>query len=108
MLRDSFAPAVSSRRVQQIINYESTLRHVKMSAYPNLTAQHRKKKLQWADSQLTKGASKRRHTVFSDEKIFTLDGPDELNFYWKDTRAGTHRFTHRQNGSGSLLVWGFV
>lgn len=39
MLRDSFAPAVYMRILQQILNDERSLRYVKMSADPNLTSQ---------------------------------------------------------------------
>ena len=44
--------------------------------------------------------------LFSDEKKFNLDGPDRLAYYWHDLRKELRTFLSRQQGGGSLMVWG--
>jgi hypothetical protein len=47
-----------------------------------------------------------QYTVFSDEKKFDLDGPDGYKNYWRDLRQPAQSFVRRQNGGGSVMVWG--
>jgi hypothetical protein len=44
--------------------------------------------------------------TFSDEKKFNLDGPDGLKYHWHGLREENESFFSRQNGGGSLMVWG--
>ncbi|KAE9032945.1 hypothetical protein PR002_g8928 [Phytophthora rubi] len=44
--------------------------------------------------------------VFSDEKNFNLDGPDGLRHCWRDIRRPTRQTVRRQNGGGSVMIWG--
>lgn len=44
--------------------------------------------------------------IFSDEKIFNLDGPDGWNSYWHDLRREPRTLFSRQKGGGSVMVWG--
>lgn len=44
--------------------------------------------------------------LFSDEKKFSLDGPDGLNCYWRDLRKEPVIFTRRNFGGGSVMCWG--
>ncbi|POM81518.1 Hypothetical protein PHPALM_497 [Phytophthora palmivora] len=41
-----------------------------------------------------------------DEKKFNLDGPDGFKFYWRDMRRPPQLYLQRQNGGGSVMVWG--
>lgn len=43
--------------------------------------------------------------IFSDEKKFSLDGPDGSQKYWHDTRKATETYVKRNMGGGSLMVW---
>jgi len=44
--------------------------------------------------------------IFSDEKKFSLDGPDGFSFYWHDmTKPGSPRMS-RNFGGGSIMLWG--
>jgi len=45
-------------------------------------------------------------TVFSDEKKFNLDGPDNMQYYWHDLRKEHQQYKTRQSGGGSVMVWG--
>jgi hypothetical protein len=45
-------------------------------------------------------------TVFSDEKKFNSNGPEGYKNYWRDLRQPAQSFEHRQNGGGSVMVWG--
>jgi hypothetical protein len=47
-----------------------------------------------------------QYTVFSDEKKFNLDGPDGFKYYWRDMRQPAQSFVRRQNGGGSVMIWG--
>lgn len=51
-------------------------------------------------------AMKWRRTVFSDEKRFSLDGPDGAAYYWADNRVEKRFFSKRQQGGGGVMVWG--
>lgn len=44
--------------------------------------------------------------IFSDEKKFNLDGPDGIQYYWRDLRKEPKYFSKRNFGGGSLMVWG--
>ena len=45
-------------------------------------------------------------TFFSDEKKWNLDGPDGLKYYWHCLRNDPKVAFSRQNGGGSVMVWG--
>ncbi|KMQ81987.1 hypothetical protein RF55_24576 [Lasius niger] len=54
--------------------------------------------MNWTDEWLS--------VLFSDEKKFNLDGPDGWAYYWHDIRKEPQTFFSRQQGGGSLMVWG--
>jgi hypothetical protein len=45
---------------------------------------------------------------FSDEKIKNLDGPEGLRSYWHCLKHEKKTFFSRQNGGGSVTVWGGI
>ncbi|RYY67865.1 hypothetical protein EON63_25385 [archaeon] len=45
------------------------------------------------------------HAIFSDEKKFNLDGPDDWSSYWHDLRKEPLIFSKRQQGGGSVMIW---
>lgn len=105
-LRDQFAPSLSVRRVQQMLSADPILHYVRMRKAPNLTPRHIANRFKWARLQLDRGAAVWRKTVFSDEKRFSLDGPDGLKSYWHDLRTERRWQRKRQNGGGGCMVWG--
>ena len=43
--------------------------------------------------------------VISDEKKFSLDGPDSPKVYWRDLRNDPRVSSRRNFGGGTLMVW---
>ncbi|KAG2978279.1 hypothetical protein PC118_g12384 [Phytophthora cactorum] len=43
--------------------------------------------------------------IFSDEKKWSLDGPDGFQTYWRDLRRPPRQTKRRQAGGGSVMVW---
>ncbi|GMF81232.1 unnamed protein product [Phytophthora fragariaefolia] len=43
--------------------------------------------------------------IFSDEKMWNLDGPDGFQYYWWDLRRPPRQTKRRQAGGGSIMVW---
>lgn len=46
--------------------------------------------------------------VFTDEKMFNLDGPDRLDYYFHDLRKEERTLVRRQPGGSSATVWGAI
>lgn len=67
-----------------------------------LTDQHKKKRIRMITSWITTNY-KWENTIFSDEKRFTLDGPDDWRSYsQKSKRIGRQK---RQCGGGGIMIW---
>ena len=79
-----------------------------MQKAPALTPQHRNAREKWARSFITRGNPFWIKVIFSDEKKFNLDGPDGLGYYWHDLRKEQKRFSTRQAGGGSVMLWGCI
>lgn len=96
---------VGKRRVQQLLQGDPDLRYTKMTTAPKLSPKHENERLVWCRRHVGKGHFFWHETIFSDEKKFNLDGPDGLSYYWHDLRREPRRFSKRQNGGGSVMVW---
>ena len=94
------------RRVQLMLAEEPSLTWVRVQCVPNLHPRHVTARYAWARHQLERGAGVWKWTIFSDEKRFSLDGPDMLASYWRDRRGGYRWQPRRQQGGGGLMVWG--
>lgn len=70
-----------------------------------LTAQHKKNRVQFAEKMVSESHPWDR-TVFSDEKKFNMDGPDNWST-WADPDRKILR-QKRQQGGGSVMVWGMI
>lgn len=97
---------VGLRRVQQLLHEATYLQWSKLQKAPRLTPAHKVHCKRWAAEQLALSAMKWRRTVFSDEKRFCLDGPDDSASYWADTRVDKRYFSTRQQEGGGVMVWG--
>lgn len=97
---------ISERRIREILHASPILKYEKRMASPVLTQKHKEARLVWAREKVTWDAEKWSKVVFSDEKKFNLDGPDGLQYYWHDLRFDPQIFSRRQNGGGSVMVWG--
>ncbi|GMF26055.1 unnamed protein product [Phytophthora fragariaefolia] len=73
-----------------------------------LTTAHKAARLAWAKDIVLKSTEEWDCVVFSDEKKFNPDGPDRLQRYWHDVRRLLRSTVRRQNGGGSVMVWGGI
>ncbi|KAG3247625.1 hypothetical protein PI124_g7690 [Phytophthora idaei] len=97
---------LSARRIRELLQKHPGFKYEKRMASPVLTKHHKANRLKWAREKVTWDAAKWSQLVFSDEKKFSLDGPDGLQFYWHDLRFETQIYSRRQSGGGSVMVWG--
>ncbi|KHJ99009.1 hypothetical protein OESDEN_00999 [Oesophagostomum dentatum] len=88
--------------VLRAVHRNGTLVKQKMKPAPCLTPLHQKARLEFARNNMNTNWNK---IVFSDEKKFNLNGPDGNLFYWRDLRKEPLRFSKRNFGGGSLMVW---
>jgi len=101
----SYNLPVSVRTVQRVLHQSPYLIYRKMLKSPRMTPKHQAARLKWCEGKLN-WKYEWHHWVFTDEKKFNLDGPDGWAHYWWDKRKEERVFTTRQNGGGSVMVWG--
>jgi len=103
-LKSDLELPISVRRVQQLLKSCQHLRWEARKPSPWMTKAHCTARVIWAAEQL----SLRREwaqVIFSDEKKFNLDGPDGIQYYWRDLRKEPQYFHKRQGGGASVMVW---
>ena len=76
-----------------------------MKKKPMLKPQHFDARLEWAREHMH-WKDEWISTLFSDEKKFNLDCPDGWAHYWNDIRKEPRTFYSRQQGGGSVMIWG--
>lgn len=96
---------IGVRQVQKIIKQCPDLVYAKRKKAPRLTAKHMKHRYDWAYKHIQQSTNWTK-IIFSDEKRFSLDGPDQWSYYWHDLRKEPELFQTRQSGGGGLMVWG--
>lgn len=96
---------VSKSTVHRRLQANKSLVYRKMRHTPNLRKRHKDARVQWARNQMN-WTDEWLSVLFSDEKKFNLDGPDGWAYYWHDLRKEPRTFLSRQQGGGSLMVWG--
>jgi transposase len=96
---------VTHRRVQQLLQANPELVYKKRKSTPKLTPRHEQARVMFAQEQVI---SRRDWTgiIFSDEKKFNLDGPDGWQYYWHKLGNDEQIYSKRQNGGGSVMIWG--
>lgn len=95
---------VTTRRVGQILHNSGTLTWIKNKGKPELKKHHKDARLEFAMSHLS-WANQWKKIIFSDEKKFTLDGPDGYRRYWHDNRKKQEISLHRNFQGGNIMVW---
>ena len=70
-----------TRTIRRHLNNEK-IKHKKIIHHPRLTMKHKEKWLEYACQYQTMSAKEWRKVVFSGEKKFNLDGPDDCQKYW--------------------------
>lgn len=78
---------------------------MKLQPRPPLTKKHKLARLEFAKKYISLG-DKWKDIVFSDEKKFNFDGPDDFRMYWHDIKKIKPYFSKRQYGGGSVMIWG--
>jgi len=96
---------VTHRRVQQLLRANPEIVYKKRKSTPKLTPRHENARVKFAQEQVT-GRRDWTVVIFSDEKKFNLDGPDGWQYYWHKLGKEEQIYSKRQNGGGSVMVWG--
>lgn len=106
-LKAELSLPVSDRTVRRELHNAPYMKWGKRIKTPKLAARHRQTRCDWARKMIRERVDW-NNVVFSDEKKFNLDGPDGAQYYWHDLRAEKETFFSRQNGGGSIMVWGGI
>ena len=94
---------VSKSTVLRAIKSSQVFNWKKMNVKPQLTSNHRKARLAWAQKHMS-WTDEWLTVLFSDEKKFNLDGPDGLAYYWHDIRKEKPEIFSRAGGGGNVMV----
>jgi hypothetical protein len=102
---DDLSLKVSRCTINRTINESKHLIYKKKKKSPALTDLHKQARLKWAKEHMS-SKSEWKRVVWSDEKKFTLDGPDGLIYYWNDLRKEDQVFSKRSHGGGGgIMIW---
>lgn len=99
---------VSRRRIQQILNSHPTLQYRKYLNTTRMAPKRKEECVAWCPRYISKAGAFWFSTVFSDEKKFYLVGPDSLTVFANDLCEDPRRFSKRQAGGITLMVWAAI
>lgn len=98
--------AASAETIRATIHRCSDFDFKRKRRVQHMTIDHMQFRLDWSVHHGQWGADWWHQVIFSDEKKWSLDGPDGLAFYWHDPRKPEQTFKKRQGGGGCIMVWG--
>jgi transposase len=81
------------------------MKYKKRRRAPKLERRHIQQRLEWAHEHNGFDEYFWGNVAFSDEKRWTLDGPDGGKS-WEDTRVAQEPNARRHSGGGSIMAWG--
>lgn len=99
-MRDTYAPHMSVRRIQQVLRDAEFLEYKPRKAAHKLTPLHKENRVNFARRHLLLNKRVWKKVLFKDEKRFTLDGPDRSGHYLADKRVEEHMRLRRHSGGG--------
>lgn len=94
----------SKATIYRAIVSPKTLKFKKKQGFPQLTAEHKNKRFDFALKYI-RWTQEWNSVIFSDEKKFNLDGPDGFQYYWHDLQSTPQIFSNRVQGGGSVMIW---
>ncbi|KAG3109322.1 hypothetical protein PI125_g11048 [Phytophthora idaei] len=104
-VKASLGLSVSASTVRRVLQRTLHMGFAKRQRTPMLKPRHKLARRKWAKAMIRAWTDWDR-VIFSDEKKFNLDGPDGMQYYWDDLRTEKETFYSRQNGGGSVMIWG--
>ncbi|POM72206.1 Protein Y45F10D.1, partial [Phytophthora palmivora] len=106
-LKGELSLSASERTIQRVLAAADWLIYTKMDNTLPLSVEDKVAREEWAWARIfnTNCCGPWDSIVFSDEKKWTLDGPDGFQTYWRDTHRPTRQTKRRQAGGGSVTVW---
>ena len=99
---------VSIRRVQQVLSSAQYCEFELRKKAPAFTPTHKAARLDWCETFSAKEVGYWNDLIFSDEKRFSLDGPDCVCYYWADPNIVDKYFSKRPRGGDGWMVWAGV
>jgi len=106
-LKKELSIDASVRTVQRELQQCDHHAYVKADKSPQLLQRHKSARVAWVERHLRDRTDWSR-VIFSDEEKFSLDRPDDCNYYWHDLRKEKKVVWSRHSGGGSLMVWGAI
>ncbi|KAA8493093.1 Transposable element Tc3 transposase [Porphyridium purpureum] len=96
----------SARTVRRTLQAAGFLRYKRVSRKPSLSSDNIRKRLAFATAFIAKPMAFWHQVVFSDEKIWSCDGPFGSSQRWVDCRAKSSSYARRQHsGGGKVHMW---
>lgn len=96
---------VSAETVRATVHRCSDFSFERKERTQQMTVQHMQFRFDWCVHHMA-WRREWHNVIFSDEKKWSLDGPDGLAYYWHDPNKPKVTFPKRQNGGGGIMVWG--
>lgn len=104
-IKNRLGSQISRDTIRRRITESGFIKKQKLARKPFLKQCHKQARLQWAKQHMHY-RDEWINVIFSDEKKWNLDGTDGFSFYWRDLRKDPKSIFSRQQGGGSLMVWG--
>ncbi|KAG4228405.1 hypothetical protein PC116_g23242 [Phytophthora cactorum] len=94
----------SASTILRVLRKNRYAKYSKRKPTSALKPHHKVARLKFAN-KLVDSSKYWKSVVFTDEKNFNLDDPDEFRCYWHDTRVAPKLMSKRVNGGGSVMIW---